>query len=111
MPSRASRCASNMPAGPAPTMATCVRMLHLSFAPDLPELAAPGHGRHRILVGQSTEPGAAAVPHANPEIPQFYLYGEPHRTVDQSFLHVESLDDRSRPSEWRIERHAHAELT
>lgn len=51
------------------------------------------------------------MPQSDPPIPQFYLYGEPHRAVDQSFLHVESLDDRSRPSEWRIQPHAHAELT
>jgi AraC family transcriptional activator of pobA len=51
------------------------------------------------------------MPQVEPPIPQFYLYGEPHRAVDQSFLHVESLDDRSRPSEWRIQPHAHAELT
>ena len=49
--------------------------------------------------------------HSDPPIPQFYLYGEPHRAVDEGFLHVESLDDRSRPSEWRIQPHAHAELT
>lgn len=43
-------------------------------------------------------------------IPTFYLYGEPHRTVDSGFIHVESLDDRTRPSEWTIQPHAHAEL-
>jgi AraC family transcriptional regulator, transcriptional activator of pobA len=43
-------------------------------------------------------------------IPTFYLYGEPHRTVGDGFLHVEALDDRSRPSEWTIKPHAHAEL-
>lgn len=51
------------------------------------------------------------MPHSDSSISQFYLYGEPHRAVDQAFLHVESLDDRSRPSEWRIQPHAHAELT
>jgi AraC family transcriptional activator of pobA len=44
-------------------------------------------------------------------IPTFYLYGEPHRQVDEGFVHVEGLDDRSRPSEWTIEPHAHAELS
>ncbi|HEX7873200.1 MAG TPA: helix-turn-helix domain-containing protein [Sphingobium sp.] len=44
-------------------------------------------------------------------IPSFYLYGEPHRLVDQDFVHVEALDDRSRPSEWTIKPHSHAELT
>lgn len=43
-------------------------------------------------------------------IPTFYLFGEPHRHVEASFVHVESLDDRSRPNEWTIIPHAHAEL-
>ena len=43
-------------------------------------------------------------------IPRFYLYGEPHRVADGRFVHVESLDDRSRPSEWTIRSHAHADL-
>lgn len=43
-------------------------------------------------------------------VPRFYLYGEPHRLADGRFVHVESLDDRSRPSEWTIRPHAHAEL-
>ena len=43
-------------------------------------------------------------------IPTFYLYGEPHRRVEEGFVHVESIDDRSRPSEWTIRPHAHAEL-
>lgn len=42
--------------------------------------------------------------------PNFYLYGEPHRRVEDGFVHVESLDDRSRPSEWTIAAHSHAEL-
>ena len=43
-------------------------------------------------------------------IPRFYLYGEPHRVADGRFVHVESLDDRSRASEWTIRPHAHADL-
>jgi AraC family transcriptional activator of pobA len=43
-------------------------------------------------------------------VPSFYLYGEPHRTVAEGFVHVEPLDHRSRPSEWTIRPHAHAEL-
>lgn len=43
-------------------------------------------------------------------VPSFYLYGEPHRAVDAGFIHVEELDDRSRPSEWTIQPHAHADL-
>tara|TARA_B100001179_G_scaffold227086_1_gene209092 strand:- start:1880 stop:2785 length:906 start_codon:yes stop_codon:yes gene_type:complete len=43
-------------------------------------------------------------------IPSFYLYGEAPRAVDDSFLHLERLDDRSRPSEWTIRAHSHSDL-
>ena len=46
----------------------------------------------------------------NDPVPNFYLYGEPHRSVDDDFLHVESLDVRSRPAGWTIRPHAHREL-
>lgn len=42
--------------------------------------------------------------------PTFFLYGEPHRHVEDSFAHVESLDDRSRPNEWTISPHSHSAL-
>lgn len=47
---------------------------------------------------------------ADMRVPSFYLYGEPRRLVDERFVHVESLDDRTRPSEWTIRPHLHAEL-
>ena len=43
-------------------------------------------------------------------IPRFYLYGEPHRAVAAGFIHLEQLDERSRPSEWMIRPHAHEDL-
>lgn len=43
-------------------------------------------------------------------VPSFYLYGEPHRLVDDRFVHVEGLDDRTRPSEWTIRPHVHTDL-
>ncbi len=43
-------------------------------------------------------------------VPRFYLYGEPPRIADGRFVHAESLDDRSRPSEWTIRPHSHADL-
>jgi AraC family transcriptional activator of pobA len=43
-------------------------------------------------------------------VPTFYLYGEPQRSVAEGFVHVESLDDRSRPSEWTIRPHVHSDL-
>ena len=50
-----------------------------------------------------------SVSHAS-AVPNFYLYGEPQRNVAQGFVHVESLDDRSRPSEWTIRPHLHHDL-
>jgi AraC family transcriptional regulator, transcriptional activator of pobA len=43
-------------------------------------------------------------------IPNFFLFGEPLRTVEGKFLHLEDLDDRSRPNDWNIRPHAHADL-
>lgn len=43
-------------------------------------------------------------------VPRYFLYGEPPRTADELFLHLEALDDRSRPAAWRIRPHAHADL-
>lgn len=46
----------------------------------------------------------------SPLVPGFFLFGEPVRTVEGKFLHLESLDDRSRPNDWNIRPHAHADL-
>lgn len=53
---------------------------------------------------------ADAVSKSATDIPTFFLYGEPLRDVGDRFLHVENLDTRCRPSNWRIRRHAHAQL-
>ena len=47
---------------------------------------------------------------ADSVVPTFYLYGEPRRAIDERFVHVEALADRTRPSEWTIRPHTHAEL-
>jgi AraC family transcriptional regulator, transcriptional activator of pobA len=47
---------------------------------------------------------------ARPEIPQYFLYGEARQDVDESFLHVESIAERSRLHDWTIRPHAHREL-
>jgi AraC family transcriptional activator of pobA len=44
-------------------------------------------------------------------VPTFFLYGEPPQDVADHFLHLENLDDRSRPNEWTIRPHAHAGLS
>jgi AraC family transcriptional activator of pobA len=46
----------------------------------------------------------------SPKIPSFFLFGEPLRTVEGKFIHLESLDDRTRPNDWNIRAHAHADL-
>lgn len=43
-------------------------------------------------------------------VPSFFLFGEPPRTVEGRFLHLEDLDERSRPNDWNIRPHAHADL-
>jgi AraC family transcriptional activator of pobA len=43
-------------------------------------------------------------------IPMFFLYGEQQREIGARFLHVETLEYRSKPSNWRIRPHAHADL-
>src|SRR3990167_2265551 len=45
------------------------------------------------------------------QIPRFFLYGEPPRPVGETFLHLESLDERSRPTNWNIRPHTHANLS
>ncbi len=43
-------------------------------------------------------------------VPNFFLYGEAPRADIARFLHLEALDDRTRPSEWTIRPHAHTGL-
>jgi AraC family transcriptional activator of pobA len=50
------------------------------------------------------------MPMVDSAVPTFYLYGEPRRAVEERFVHVEALVDRTRPSEWTIRPHTHAEL-
>jgi AraC family transcriptional activator of pobA len=43
-------------------------------------------------------------------IPQYFLYGETTPDVDERFLHVESIAERSRRHDWTIRPHAHRDL-
>jgi AraC family transcriptional activator of pobA len=43
-------------------------------------------------------------------IPQYFLYGEASQDVDEHFLHVESIAERSRLHDWTIRPHAHRDL-
>jgi AraC family transcriptional activator of pobA len=47
---------------------------------------------------------------ARRSIPQYFLYGEASQDVDERFLHVESIAERSRLHDWTIRPHAHREL-
>jgi len=47
---------------------------------------------------------------ARREIPQYFLYGETTHDVDERFLHVESIAERSRLHDWNIRPHAHNDL-
>ncbi|ACA20488.1 transcriptional regulator, AraC family [Methylobacterium sp. 4-46] len=51
-----------------------------------------------------------SLPAQAPAVPHFFLYGEAPRDADDRFLHLEALDDRSRPNRWRIRPHVHAGL-
>lgn len=43
-------------------------------------------------------------------VPQYFLYGEATHDVDERFLHVESIAERSRLHDWTIRPHAHNDL-
>lgn len=43
-------------------------------------------------------------------IPQYFLYGEATHDVDERFLHIESIAERSRLHDWKIRPHAHRDL-
>ena len=45
------------------------------------------------------------------DIPNFFLFGEAPQGVGDRFLHLEALSDRSRPNNWNIRPHAHADLS
>jgi AraC family transcriptional activator of pobA len=44
------------------------------------------------------------------DVDTFFLYGEPARPAGARFAHLEYVDDRSRPANWRIRPHAHSDL-
>ena len=46
----------------------------------------------------------------NSAVPTFFLYGEPRQSISPRFLHIETLEARSRPSDWMIRPHTHADL-
>ncbi len=51
-----------------------------------------------------------AIARAATPVPVFFLFGEPPRASLPRFLHLETLEERSRPSNWNIRPHAHLDL-
>jgi AraC family transcriptional activator of pobA len=43
-------------------------------------------------------------------VPRFFLYGDPGREVEPDFLHIETIEARSRGLAWDIGMHSHADL-
>lgn len=43
-------------------------------------------------------------------IPSFFLFGEEPKEASGNYLHVESIAERSRPLNWEIQLHSHANL-
>jgi AraC family transcriptional regulator, transcriptional activator of pobA len=43
-------------------------------------------------------------------VPNYFLLGEEPRSIEERFIHLEPLADRSRPSDWHIRPHAHDAL-
>lgn len=45
-----------------------------------------------------------------PSIPQFHLYGEHESFADPGFVHIETIESRSRGNAWEISPHRHRQL-
>lgn len=45
-----------------------------------------------------------------PNIPQFHLYGEQESFADPGFVHIETIESRSRRNAWEISPHRHERL-
>jgi AraC family transcriptional activator of pobA len=73
-------------------------------------------GRPSKILGLFVQSGwSADMPRRSPRqsdtvVPVFFLFGEPQRSVNPTFLHLETLEERSRPSEWNIRPHTHTDL-
>lgn len=50
------------------------------------------------------------MPAAPTSVPRFFLYGEADKDVQARFIHVESIEARSRLHEWEIRPHRHSNL-
>src|SRR5690606_16185864 len=71
------------------------------------DIFQPALCRYHGAVGRNQEHRTIA---ARPEIPQYALYGEAVQDVDERFLHVESIAERSALHDWTIRPHAHRDL-
>src|SRR5690606_1389688 len=120
MPAWCKSWPSSSPAGPAPMIATCVRTppprKHgqrcragpagtMEKRHDLLDISQPAELTRASMVMGTWERNVA-----RREIPQYFLYGEATHDVDEHFLHVESIAERSRLHDWKIRPHAHQDL-
>jgi AraC family transcriptional activator of pobA len=47
---------------------------------------------------------------SGPAIPQFHLYGESESFADPGFVHIETIESRSRRNDWEISPHRHQRM-
>ena len=68
--------------------------------------------KHRLPAGSSMgAPSGMGLQNVTRRgVPQYFLYGEASQDVDERFLHVESIAERSRLHDWTIRPHAHRDL-
>src|SRR6478735_23861 len=110
MPARCSSAQSSRPEGPAPTMATWVRMLV-----SVSDRCWRGERRRGGRGAQWTE-WAVRLDNSNmtrkdrPRLPAYALYGEAGRAPAVDPLHCESIAARSRLHDWEIRPHRHESL-
>jgi AraC family transcriptional regulator, transcriptional activator of pobA len=74
---------------------------------NLLDISQPARANARYDSGTTR----GAVAHvARRAIPQYFLYGEATHDVDERFLHIESIAERSHLHDWTIRPHAHQDL-
>lgn len=77
---------------------------------DLLDISQPAGGGSRYDPSRWAILGAGERSVARRGIPQYFLYGEATHDVDERFLHIESIAERSRLHDWTIRPHAHQDL-
>src|SRR6218665_2024519 len=100
-PASSSSRPSISPAGPAPTITTCVRMAFLHSSAQ--------HAPAPVLGGMDR--GCKCLHYPNMDsVPTYALYGETHSDRQHDWLHWETIQSRSRLHGYRIDPHRHEQL-